>query len=229
MQVIAVLVWGLSVSKAAERYRFAFARKVGRLRNRSFPRPVDWLPFLYDTYRLHSCSHAIREGILCGHRKQTLCFSSASPFFYEEFDDATRDGALRSFLFRPGNSFPRYANVVQTAVWSTFFSFFFFEKPIRLTDDEQRRRSAICLCLLAQSSRLYRPFYLTRRNFTSTHRGTRDNAYLQIRLLYPEGEKIIQTMVDYRRGRRESADIGWHSGHRILSGRNESRKVARLV
>lgn len=44
----------------------------------------------YDTYRLHSCSHAIREEILCDHRKQTLCSSSASPSFYEEFDDAAR-------------------------------------------------------------------------------------------------------------------------------------------
>lgn len=70
-------------------------------------------------------------------------------------------------------------------------------------------------------------FLLDSMNFTR-HRGIRDNAYPQICLLYPESEKIIQTMVDYRRRRREILALAGTQGI-AFSERNESRKVARLV
>lgn len=47
----------LSRVRTTERYRFAFARKAGSLRNRSFPRLRSLYRRLYDTYEfLHSCS-----------------------------------------------------------------------------------------------------------------------------------------------------------------------------
>ena len=53
--------------------------------------------------------------------------------FYEEFDDVTRDGALRSSLFRfARNKFSLYANVVQTATQLTFI-----EALIRSTGDHE--------------------------------------------------------------------------------------------
>lgn len=67
-------------------------------------------------------------------------------------------------------------------------------------------------------SRLYRPVYLTEENFTSTGlETTRIFRRLQ-RLLCPESEKIIQTMVDYRRERREREmlALACTQRHRIL-------------
>lgn len=124
----------------------------------------------------------------------------------------SRDGALRPSLFRfARNKFSLYANVVQTATQLTFF---------RSTDTinwrQQIRSSVICLWMrISSSSRLYHPFYLTRR-ILPWRRGTRDNAYSQIRLLCPANEKIIQTMVDYRRGRREMLALAGTQGIAFL-------------
>ena len=74
----------------------------------------------------------------------------------------------------------------------------------------------ICLWIrISSSSRLYHPSYLTRR-ILPRRRGTRDNAYPQIRLFCPASEKIIQTMVDYRRGRREMLALAGTQGIAFL-------------